>query len=120
MLRKRGLTLLRDGLKHRDPVRVDAVVEQLIPPLSVPVVLGGGILGASLLVRSRLGLLLAAFSLGGQLAYILSALALVRAPWRVYRALAYAPSYVGWKVWLYVRSLGARGNSPWIRTARQP
>ena len=39
---------------------------------------------------------------------------------RVYRALAYAPSYVGWKVWLYARSLGARGATPWVRTARAP
>ena len=49
MLRQRGLALLLDGLRLRDPVRVDAVVEQLIPPLSVPVVLAGAVLGGSLL-----------------------------------------------------------------------
>ena len=43
-----------------------------------------------------------------------------RAPWRVYRALAYAPGYIGWKVWLYGRSLGARGAAPWVRTERVP
>jgi hypothetical protein len=94
------------------------VVEQMIPPLSVPVVLAGGALVAGLLTRSRPATLLAGFSLGGQLAYVLTALALVRAPWRVYRALAYAPGYVGWKVWLYARSLGARGSTPWVRTER--
>jgi cellulose synthase/poly-beta-1,6-N-acetylglucosamine synthase-like glycosyltransferase len=120
MLRERGLALLLDGLSLRDPVRVDAVVEQLIPPISVPVVLAGAALGASLLFRARLAAVLAGFSLGGQLGYILAGLALARAPWRVYRALAYAPGYIGWKVWLYGRSLGARGVTPWVRTERVP
>jgi len=99
---------------------VDAVVEQLIPPISVPVMLAGAVLGGSLLLRARLAAALAGFSLAGQLGYILAGLALVEAPWRVYRALAYAPAYVGWKAWLYGRSLGARGAAPWVRTARTP
>jgi cellulose synthase/poly-beta-1,6-N-acetylglucosamine synthase-like glycosyltransferase len=120
MLRERGLGLVLDGLRRRDPLRVDAVVEQLIPPLSVPVVLAGATLAGSLLFRARLAAVLAGFSLGGQLAYVLAGLALVGAPWRIYRALAYAPAYIGWKVWLYGRSLGARGAAQWIRTARVP
>lgn len=120
MARTRGWRLLLDGLRRRDPVRVDAVIEQLIPPLSVPVVLAGAVLAAGLLARARLATLLAAFSLAGQLGYVLAGLALVGAPWRVYQALAYAPGYVGWKAWLYARSLGARGVAPWIRTARSP
>jgi cellulose synthase/poly-beta-1,6-N-acetylglucosamine synthase-like glycosyltransferase len=120
MLRERGLGLLLDGLRQRDPVRLDAIAEQLIPPLSVPVVLAGATLGAGLLARSRAAALLAGFSLGGQLAYLLTGLVLVGAPWRVYKALAYAPPYVGWKLWLYGRSLTARGASAWVRTARTP
>lgn len=120
MLRQRGLALLLDGLSLRDPVRVDAVVEQLIPPISVPVVLAGAALGGGLLFRARLATVLAGFSLGGQLGYILTGLALVGAPGRVYRALAYAPAYIGWKAWLYARSFTARGTTPWIRTARTP
>ena len=119
MLRERGLALALTGLRERDPVRLDAVMEQVIPPLSVPVMLAGAALLGGLVTRSRPATALAAFSLGGQLAYVLTALALVRAPWRVYRALAYAPSYVGWKVWLYARSMVARGDGPWVRTARE-
>jgi cellulose synthase/poly-beta-1,6-N-acetylglucosamine synthase-like glycosyltransferase len=118
MLRERGLSLLLDGLKQRDPVRVDAVVEQLIPPLSVPVLLAGATLAGGLLTRSRLATVLAAFGLGGQIAYVLAALALVRAPGRVYLALAYAPTYVAWKFWVYARSFVARGDGPWVRTTR--
>lgn len=118
MLRQRGLRLLLDGLQRRDPVRVDAVVEQLIPPLSVPVLAAGAVLAGGLLTRSRLATVLAALGLGGQIGYVLTALALVGAPWRIYAALAYAPTYVGWKVWLYARSMLARGDGPWVRTAR--
>lgn len=120
MLRERGLGLLLDGLRQRDPVRLDAIIEQLIPPLSAPVALAGVTLGAALLARSRAATLLAGFSLGGQLAYLLTGLALVGAPWRVYKALAYAPPYIGWKLWLYGRSLMARGTSAWVRTERTP
>ena len=118
MLRELGLGVLLTGLRRGNAVQVDAAVEQLIPPLSVPVVLAGAALGAGLLLRSRLALGLAGFSLAGQLGYVLAALALVRAPWRVYRALTYAPRYVGWKVWLYGKTLVTRGAGRWIRTAR--
>lgn len=118
MLRGRGLRLLLDGLRRRDPVRVDAAVEQLIPPLSVPVVLAGASFGAGLLLRARLATLLAGFSLFGQLGYVLAGLVLAGAPPKVYRSLAYAPPYIAWKLGLYARSLCARGASRWIRTAR--
>jgi len=118
MLRQRGLGMLLTGLRSGDAVQVDAAVEQLIPPLSVPVVLAGAALGAGLLLRSRLTVGLAGFSLAGQICYVLAGLALVRAPWRVYRALTYAPAYVAWKVWLYARAIVTRGAGRWIRTAR--
>lgn len=118
MLRQRGGRLLLDGLRSGDAVRADAAVEQLIPPLSVPVVLSGLGIVAGLVLRSRPTTLLAGFSLLGQLGYLLAGLALVRAPWRVYAALSYAPAYVGWKVWLFGRALVTRGAGRWVRTAR--
>ena len=118
MLRERGLGVLLAGLRSGNAVQVDAAVEQVIPPLSVPVVLAGAALGAGLLLRSRLAVGLAGFSLAGQLGYVLAGLALVGAPWRVYLALSYAPAYVAWKVWLYGRALVTRGAGRWIRTAR--
>jgi 1,2-diacylglycerol 3-beta-glucosyltransferase len=120
MLRERGVGLVLDGLRRRDPVRLDAVAEQLIPPLSVPFALGGALLAGGLLFRSRLTTVLALFSLGGQTGYVLAGLALVGAPWRVYQSLAYAPGYIGWKLWLYARSIMARGDAAWVRTARTP
>ena len=40
--------LLLDGLRRLSPMRIDAALEQLIPPLSVPFLLGGVCLLAGL------------------------------------------------------------------------
>ena len=117
MLRQRGPALVLDGLVLRDPVRVDAVVEQLIPRSwcrwrwpgrrSARACGSGRAWPPGWRVKP------------GRPAWIHPGrAALAGAPRRVYRALAYAPAYVGWKVWLYGRSLGPRGATPWVRTAR--
>jgi 1,2-diacylglycerol 3-beta-glucosyltransferase len=110
--------LLGHGLARRDPLALDASVEQLIPPLSVPFVVGGLCLVAAVLARSALLGSLAAASLVGQVLYVLAALALVRAPRRIYRALCYAPIYIVWKLWIYIRAIFGWRSAGWIRTAR--
>jgi 1,2-diacylglycerol 3-beta-glucosyltransferase len=111
-----GLAL--DGLRRRSALRLDAAVEQLIPPLSVPFALGLPLLLVGLAAGAPLVALLAALSLLGQVVYLLSALLLVGAPRRAYLGLGYAPAYVAWKVGLYARALVSSERSPWIRTAR--
>lgn len=120
MLRAYGPGLVADAVRDRSFLRLDAVIEQLIPPLSVPFALAGALLLAGGLLRRPLPALVGLFGLGGQVAYLLAGLQLVRAPARAYRALAYAPVYVAWKVALYGRALGARGAAPWVRTSRTP
>jgi cellulose synthase/poly-beta-1,6-N-acetylglucosamine synthase-like glycosyltransferase len=121
MLRERVPSLVWDGLRRRSAMRIDAAVEQLIPPLSVPFALGWLCLVASLLVGAPLAAALAAVSLAGQMGYLLAGLMLVRAPRGAYLALAYTPLYVLWKFQVYGRAMvgaiGAR-NMVWIRTAR--
>ncbi|MDP8921285.1 MAG: glycosyltransferase family 2 protein, partial [Chloroflexota bacterium] len=118
MLRRYGPRLVADALRERSFLRLDAVIEQLIPPLSVPFALAGGLLLVGVGLRRMLPTLLAIFGLGGQVVYLLAALRLARAPSRAYRALAYAPPYIAWKVALYGRALVARGALPWQRTKR--
>ena len=120
MLRRYGPRLVADALRQHSFLRLDAVVEQLIPPLSVPFALAGAVLVIGAALRRPLLVVLAAFGLGGQVAYLLMGLRLARAPSRAYRALAYAPVYIAWKVALYARALGARGATHWVRTARTP
>jgi cellulose synthase/poly-beta-1,6-N-acetylglucosamine synthase-like glycosyltransferase len=112
--------LMVEGFRKRSLVRLDAAFEQLIPPLSVPVVLAGGCLLGGVALGSTSVAVMAGLSLVGQLAYLAAGLALVRAPWRAYLALTSAPLYVAWKFMLYAQSLLSSRASAWIRTARVP
>ncbi|MCS6887621.1 MAG: glycosyltransferase family 2 protein [Chloroflexus sp.] len=118
MIRRYVPRLLREGLRRRSFLLIDAAIEQLIPPFSV--VTGTSVLIAllALLLRDPAALVLAGFILGGQLVYILSGLILARAPWPVYRSLLFTPIFIVWKLWLYVRLLLGLKPRDWIRTAR--
>jgi cellulose synthase/poly-beta-1,6-N-acetylglucosamine synthase-like glycosyltransferase len=120
LMRRHVPDLLWRGLVRRSPLRLDAAVEQLIPPLSVPFALGCVCLAAGLLLRQPLLALLAALGLAGQVVHLLVGLLMVGAPPRTYLALVYAPAYVLWKVWLYLRAMAGGGSAPWVRTARAP
>ncbi len=118
MLRAFVPRLLAQGLRRRDPVRLDAIAEQLVPPLSV-------LTGASLLAVVVTGLLRArsAWRLAlavalGQTAYVVTGLVLVRASPRSYLTLLTAPLYIAWKVWLYALAALGRHDTQWIRTRR--
>jgi 1,2-diacylglycerol 3-beta-glucosyltransferase len=112
--------LLLAGVRKRSLLRIDAAVEQMIPPLSVPFALGGATLVLAIGVSAWPAAILAGLSLLGQIIYLLTALLLVRAPARTYLALGSAPIYVAWKLSLYARAmLGAKATA-WVRTARVP
>jgi cellulose synthase/poly-beta-1,6-N-acetylglucosamine synthase-like glycosyltransferase len=118
LLRQRVPALLAGGVRRHGALKLDAAIEQAIPPLSVPFLLGWLCLGAALVLGEPVPAALAALSLGGQLLQLLVALALVGAPLRIYGALCYAPIYVVWKFGLYARALTTARTAPWIRTAR--
>ncbi len=119
MLRAFGPRLLSEGVRSLDLVRLDAVAEQLVPPLSV---LTGitvcACLGTALL-RARAARRLAALVLLGQAGYVVAGLRLVKAGPRAYAVLLWAPLYVAWKIWVYaVSAIGIR-DERWVRTARE-
>jgi cellulose synthase/poly-beta-1,6-N-acetylglucosamine synthase-like glycosyltransferase len=120
LLRGPVLSLLREGVRLRSAVRLDAALDQLIPPLSVPFSLAGLCLLAAVSLGRRRTALLAGATLGALAVHLLAALVLVRAPLAAYLGLAYAPIYIGWKVVVYARALVSRGSGPWVRTARVP
>ena len=120
-LRAAGPALLRRALVTRSWAPADALIEQLIPPLSVPIAAAGALLCASLAVGGWTwlvpGLTLAALAL-----HLLSGLALSGASWVAYRGLALAPLYVAWKAWLYAQAVAAvltNQGVAWVRTARR-
>jgi cellulose synthase/poly-beta-1,6-N-acetylglucosamine synthase-like glycosyltransferase len=118
LVREHVPALLAEGVRRRSLLQLDAAAEQLIPPLSVPVALGGACLLASVALGQGVPATLAALSLGGQAAYLLVGLAMVGAPRGAYLALGYAPLYILWKVGLYGRALVTTRAARWVRTAR--
>lgn len=120
LLRTHVPGLLSDAIRKRSLLRLDAAIEQLIPPQSVPVVLAGISCLAAVALHTPGAAVLAGLSLLGQLAYLAAGLALVRAPWRAYLALSSAPVYIAWKFGVYAQAMLSARASAWIRTARVP
>lgn len=118
LIRSHVPALLLDGLRKRNWLRIDAAIEQLIPPLSVPVALGGVALVAAIALGAYPAAIAAALSLLAQLAYLAVGLLLVRAPLKAYLALSSAPVYMAWKVGLYAHSMLNAKATAWVRTAR--
>jgi GT2 family glycosyltransferase len=111
--------LVSAGLARRDIVQIHAGLEWLVPPQSL---IAAGTVGsalAGLLLGSRRLMLLSTATLTAQLIFVLEGLRLVRAPIQVYRALLLAPALIAGKVALYVRLLGGRGPTSWVRTERE-
>lgn len=119
MIRAWAPRLLGAGIARQDPVRIHAGLECLVPPQSVLAL--GGLLGAALGALGRRPRLLALslLTLGGQTAFVLGGLRLVRAPASVYRALLTAPVLIAGKLALYLRLARGRGPSGWVRTERE-
>lgn len=117
-LRRQALPLLIHGLRRRNVVALDAAIEQMMPPVSVPALLAAAAFGAGLLLRAPVLWLLAAAFLAVLALYVLAGVILARVAPRRCLALLYAPVYAVWKATLYARALVGRGERHWIRTAR--
>ena len=116
--RQEILPLVGIGLARRDPIMVDAAVEQLIPPLSVVIAASAASSVVGLAVGSRLVTVTALLGGAGIAAHVVAGLLAVHAPASSYRALLGAPAYILWKVALYVRAAAAPARQAWIRTER--
>jgi cellulose synthase/poly-beta-1,6-N-acetylglucosamine synthase-like glycosyltransferase len=96
-----------------------ALIELLIPPLSV-VLIGQATLTALALALLPLNLsLIAVIALAILLVYISAAAPLARLQPRSYLALLQAPRFMLWKLQLYCRALVRRSEPPWTRTSRE-
>jgi hypothetical protein len=97
---------------------VDAILDQLVPPLSVLAAGTTVVASAATVLRSRTAARLGWFALAALAFHVVAGLGVARAPRAVYAALLRAPRLVGWKVVLWVRMLARRGDVAWTRTAR--
>lgn len=118
MIRRFVPRLLRTALRRRSFLLFDAAVEQLIPPFSVVAGLSALSLVFAGISGSPLAIGLSIFAVTAQVIYVFTGLFLARAPHTIYRALLFAPAFVIWKIWIYVRLLFGIKPGSWIRTAR--
>jgi len=118
LLRRFGPRLLADGLRRRDFVRLDAVAEQLVPPLSLLTGLATLTFAVAVALRARAARRLATAIALGQVLYVIIGLRLVDANARTYAALLFSPLYVMWKIGVYIAAATGLGDTRWVRTAR--
>lgn len=118
IFRKYAPSLVRAWLVHRQVRYFDGFMELLIPPLSVLMLALAAVFPASLLGASKWVPLLG-FSFAGLAFYVLSGLALRRAPAVIWLYLAAAPFFIFWKVLLYLKMMRGRGSREWVRTQRK-
>jgi cellulose synthase/poly-beta-1,6-N-acetylglucosamine synthase-like glycosyltransferase len=118
MVRQYVPRLIRAALARRSFLLFDAAIEQLIPPFSLVAAASLLLLICALLLQNTSAIFLGVFLVIGQVLYILAGLYLSGAPKKVYQALLYAPVFIIWKVWLYIRVLIGLDRKGWTRTAR--
>ncbi len=113
-----ALPLLLHGLRCRDAAAVDGAIEQLVPPLSVPVVAATLCAAGGMALHAPWLSLLSLAALAVFAVYVGVGLALAGATWAQWRALVLAPLYIGWKATLYARVLLGPRQRTWVRTRR--
>jgi hypothetical protein len=118
LVRRWSPRLLAAGLRLRDPARVHAALEPLVPPQSV--LFAANAAGALLALRGAHATRCAGLAnLAGQAGFVAGGLALARAPREAWRALAFAPVLAAWKLVLLGRLWLGGGPSDWVRTTRE-
>jgi 1,2-diacylglycerol 3-beta-glucosyltransferase len=118
LVRGYGLRLLRRATFQRDISAGSALIELVLPPLSVLVALEVAAAAIALLLAPGASAVVAGLSLLGLVIYALGGFAQCNLRPRSYIALAYAPAYMLWKLALYSRELVRRTDSAWTRTSR--
>nr|WP_095983438.1 exopolysaccharide biosynthesis GT2 family glycosyltransferase EpsU [Cystobacter fuscus] len=123
MMRQYGLPLLAEGLGKRDRVLVDLAMDLLVLPLTWVVLGALALTGASValsLVQGHLAwsVWAAAFAAVSLVLYVMRGWWVSGMGARGLLALARAPFYVGWKLWL-LTTRPEEKKGEWVRTTRE-
>jgi hypothetical protein len=110
--------LLKAGISNRDFVRIEAIAELLVPPLSSLISCCLLTFVGSLLLWWFPTVLVSLLLIVGVLFYISSAFFLLCPPRAVYQGLMYAPVFVLWKLWVLLAARSKKHASEWVRTSR--
>jgi 1,2-diacylglycerol 3-beta-glucosyltransferase len=115
---KYALPLLQAWVRQRQFRYFDGFMDLLIPPLSA-LVLALGVLFVTALIAFPHMTPYIVFSMLMVVFYVLSGLALKRAPLAIWLYLAAAPFFILWKIPLYLGLFRGKGGNQWVRTQRK-
>jgi cellulose synthase/poly-beta-1,6-N-acetylglucosamine synthase-like glycosyltransferase len=105
------------GLRNGSMLKIDAAIEQAIPPLSVVGIAGVALLAASIVTGNVWAIAGGAAVLAAIAVHVGVSLILARPPLAVLFSVAYVPWYAVWKLGLYARAVKP-GRTKWVRTER--
>lgn len=117
MARRYGLRFLMEGIFKGNLRKLDAAIEQLIPPLSITFTVALVLLLLSILTGNIWLIAIGAVTNAALLGHLFIGLLSARAPLRVYMSFAYAPWFILWKLSVYLQAL-MPGKVRWTRTQR--
>lgn len=117
MARRYSARFLFEGIKNRNPIKIDAAIQEALPPLSITLPAAVLLLAIAFVTGNGWAIGMAAAVNGAFAGHVVIGLLSARVPARAYRALGYAPFFVAWKLFVYVLALRP-GRSQWVRTAR--
>lgn len=117
-IRKTTSPLVVEAIRRRDPVRLNAGLEWLVPPQSLLVAAQLAVGTAAALLKARFTVRLCAVLLVAQAVFVVGGLKLVRAPAAVYRALLFAPLLIAQKLSIYAKLALGRTPTAFVRTTR--
>lgn len=118
LLRRTVPRLAIDGVRRRDPQRLHAAIEQLVPPQTALAAANALLLALAATLRRRRAWRVGLGTMAAQSAYVLVGLRVAQAPRIVYRSLLCAPGLVAAKLSIFTRIGAGRGATDWVRTER--
>ena len=119
LARRYGPRMLAASMRRRSPAIAAALLELVMPPLSVLAMGAAGGLVIAFLIGGQLAYLLASLAMAGLGAYVICGFLEARLAPKAYASLLYAPLYIGWKVWLFAEQIIVRREPAWTKTARK-
>jgi hypothetical protein len=118
LIRRWTPRLVAAGVRERDPVRLHAGLELLVPPQSLLAGATAASGAAALALRRPAPRRLAAAMALAQAAFVTGGMRRAGAPPAAWRGLAMAPALVARKAILYARIAAGHGPREWVRTER--
>jgi hypothetical protein len=117
-IRHTTIPLVADAIRRRDPVRLNAGLEWIVPPQSLLVAAQVGVGVLAVLAKAPGVARICAGLLAAQAVFVVGGLKLMGAPAAVYRALLFAPLLIAQKLSIYAKLAIGRTPTSFVRTTR--